>query len=66
MRLWSLGQQRCVETFRIHEEGVWALAVDSCFQRFYSAGRDQKVYVTELNVGEWMLYTARLVCPEEN
>ena len=48
MRLWSLGQQRCVETFRIHEEGVWALAVDNEFTTFYSGGRDKKVYATEL------------------
>ena len=27
IRLWSLGQQRCVATFRIHDEGVWALQV---------------------------------------
>lgn len=27
IKLWSLGQQRCIHTFRIHEEGVWALAV---------------------------------------
>lgn len=27
VRLWSLGQQRCIKTIRIHEEGVWALQV---------------------------------------
>lgn len=27
MKLWSLGQQRCMQTFRIHDEGVWALLV---------------------------------------
>ena len=27
IRLWSLGQQRCVATFRVHDEGVWALQV---------------------------------------
>ncbi len=48
VRLWSLGQQRCVETFRIHEEGVWALAVDNEFTTFYSGGRDKKVYATEV------------------
>lgn len=29
IRLWSLGQQRCVATFRVHDEGVWALQVST-------------------------------------
>ena len=51
VRLWSLGQQRCLETFRVHEEGVWALAVDEEFKTFYSGGRDKRVYATELTPG---------------
>ena len=27
IRLWSLGQQRCLQTIRVHDEGVWALQV---------------------------------------
>ena len=27
VRLWSLGQQRCISTMRIHDEGVWTLQV---------------------------------------
>lgn len=27
IKLWSLGQQQCIQTLRIHKEGVWALAV---------------------------------------
>ena len=51
VRLWSLGQQRCIETFRMHEEGVWALAADEAFQIIYSGGRDKKVYAIELSQG---------------
>jgi WD repeat-containing protein 48 len=29
IKLWSLGQQRCITTIRVHDEGVWALLV--CF-----------------------------------
>ena len=36
----------------MHEEGVWALAVDPDFQTFYSGGREKKVYATELTPGE--------------
>ena len=56
MRLWSLGQQRCIETFRMHEEGVWALAADEVFQTVYSGGRDKKVYAIELNQGIYTLW----------
>ena len=52
VRLWSLGQQRCVETFRMHEEGVWALAVDEEFNTFYSGGKEGKVFATEIDSGE--------------
>ena len=31
IRLWSLGQQRCIQTIRVHDEGVWALQVSYCF-----------------------------------
>ena len=27
IKLWSLGQQRCVQTIKVHTEGVWALLV---------------------------------------
>lgn len=27
IKLWSLGQQRCIQTYRVHKEGVWALLV---------------------------------------
>ena len=55
VRLWSLGQQRCIETFRMHEEGVWSLAVDDSFQTVYSGGRDKKVYAIELCQGVYCM-----------
>jgi WD repeat-containing protein 48 len=29
--LWSLGQQHCMQTFRIYDEGVWALLVSGWY-----------------------------------
>lgn len=29
IKLWSLGQQECIHTIRIHSEGVWALVVSN-------------------------------------
>lgn len=29
IKLWSLGQQRCVQTIKVHSEGVWALLVNA-------------------------------------
>lgn len=48
IRLWSLGQQRCIATYRVHEEGVWALQVNEAFTHVYSGGRDKKIYCTDL------------------
>jgi len=27
IKLWSLGQQRCIQTIKVHDEGVWSLQV---------------------------------------
>ena len=41
-----------METFRVHDEGVWALTADEEFEVFYSGGRDRQVCATELTAGE--------------
>ena len=46
-----MGQQRCVETFRMHEGGIWTLAVDENFRYFYSSGKDKRVFVTDIAEG---------------
>eukprot|EP00959_Pyramimonas_sp_CCMP1952_P262795 5495039-Pyramimonas_sp.AAC.2 len=38
VRLWDIGQQRCVQTFSMHQDSVWALAVDPSFTKVYSGG----------------------------
>lgn len=48
IRLWDLGQQRCVGTCIVHQEGVWTLQTNANFSNFYSAGRDKKVYRTQM------------------
>ena len=50
VRLWSLGQQRCITTYRIHGEGVWALCANDNFTGFYSSGRDKNVMWTDLSL----------------
>ena len=60
VRLWSIGQQRCIDTFRMHSSGVWSLAVDDDFTKFYSAGRDGCVFVTDIQSQE-----STLLCCEE-
>lgn len=32
----------------MHDEGVWALQVTDAFSHVYSAGRDRKIYCTDL------------------
>jgi WD40 repeat protein len=42
-RLWDLGQQRCVHSYAVHTDSVWALASTPSFGHVYSGGRDQSV-----------------------
>ena len=44
IRLWDLGQQRCVQTLAVHTDSVWALAVGAGFSCVYSGGRDGCIY----------------------
>lgn len=44
MRLWDLGQQRCVQTLAVHTDSVWALAAGAGFGTVYSGGRDGCIY----------------------
>jgi len=42
-RLWDLGQQRCIHSYAVHTDSVWALASTSTFSHVYSGGRDLSV-----------------------
>lgn len=42
-RLWDLGQQRCIHSYAVHTDSVWALASTPSFSHVYSGGRDQSV-----------------------
>jgi len=48
VRLWSISQQRCVSIIRVHDEGVWTLQADESFNTVYSAGKDCKLFMTDL------------------
>ena len=48
IKLWSLGQQRCIATFTCHEEGVWALQPNESFSQVISGGRDHNIFLTDL------------------
>ena len=44
IRLWDLGQQRCVQTFAVHTDSVWCLHADAAFATVISGGRDRNIY----------------------
>lgn len=44
IRLWDLGQQRCVQTLAVHTDSVWALWASPGFSTVYSGGRDGCIY----------------------
>ena len=47
LKVWDLGQQRCVRTLTVHSDSVWALELDGR-GRAYSGGRDGCLYRTNL------------------
>ena len=49
LRLWDLGQQRCVQTLAgVHGCSVWCAVPDPSWHYVYSGGSDGRVYVTDL------------------
>lgn len=44
----------------MHEKGVWSLAVDESFRYLYSAGKDRKVFITDLSEGT-CIYTCTCI-----
>uniref|UniRef100_A0A8C8IA88 WD repeat-containing protein 48 n=1 Tax=Oncorhynchus tshawytscha TaxID=74940 RepID=A0A8C8IA88_ONCTS len=57
----STEKQRCIATYRVHDEGVWALQVNEAFTHVYSGGRDRKIYCTDLRNPELRM----LICEEK-
>ncbi|XP_068342020.1 uncharacterized protein [Pyrus communis] len=55
IRLWDLGQQRCVHSYAVHTDSVWALASTPTFSHVYSGGRDLSLYLTDLATRESLL-----------
>ncbi|ONK61544.1 uncharacterized protein A4U43_C08F31070 [Asparagus officinalis] len=53
--LWDLGQQRCVHSYAVHTDSVWALASTPTFSHVYSGGRDSSLYLTDLSTRESIL-----------
>lgn len=58
--MWSVGQQRCIQTIQVHTEGVWSLLVNESFTHVISGSRDKKVFMTEIRNP----YNSVLVCEE--
>ena len=59
IKVWDVGERRCIKTYSIHEDSVWTLAIDQTFTRLFSAGRDGNVFLTDLSTAESRLLIAR-------
>ena len=49
IRLWSLGMQRCIATYRVHDEGVWALQVTTILRFVLVCAYFEAIYLTWLS-----------------
>ncbi|KAH1021194.1 hypothetical protein HUJ04_010736 [Dendroctonus ponderosae] len=61
IKIWNIGQQRCIQTILLHTEAVWALLATENFTYLISGGRDKKVIMTDLK----NVQNSVLVCTEE-
>ncbi|GJR62777.1 WD repeat-containing protein 48 [Tanacetum coccineum] len=59
MILWDLGQQRCVHSYAVHTDSVWALASTPTFSHVYSGGRDLSLYLTDLSTRDSVLLCSK-------
>ena len=60
IRLWSLGQQRCIQTIRVHDEGVWALQVSYCCKNHVytsTSGKLSSLDLSTVNIRCFHLYS---------
>ncbi|PPS17551.1 hypothetical protein GOBAR_AA03011 [Gossypium barbadense] len=58
--LWDLGQQRCVHSYAVHTDSVWALASTPTFSHVYSGGRDLSLALHDDSI--WVATTDSSVC----
>lgn len=49
-RLWDLAQQRCIHSYAVHTDSVWALAATPSFSHVYSGGRDLSVSAANFSI----------------
>ncbi|TGZ60487.1 hypothetical protein CRM22_008518 [Opisthorchis felineus] len=49
IRIWSLGMQCCTDTIRVHSQGVFTIQVNEAWTTLYSAGKDRKIWATDLS-----------------
>ncbi len=62
IRLWDLGQQRCVQTFAVHTDSVWCLHADDAFTTVVSGGRDRNIYRCSLTL--WLIRSEACVATQ--
>ena len=39
MKLWDIGERRCIASYTMHSDSVWSLKASAGFDRIYSGGR---------------------------
>jgi len=63
IRVWDLGQQRCVDNVEVHDDSVWTIAWDKAHSKVYSGGRDRTLWCTDLRTSESTLVAEELHGP---
>ena len=48
IKIWDIGQQRCIQSIAIHTDSVWSIALDPQNLNLYSGGKDCNIFCTDL------------------
>lgn len=62
VKVWDIGQQRCMHTLTMHSDSVWSLAADARFDTIFSAGASPVVRRRLLWGGCFDLMSATRAC----
>ena len=39
MKLWDIGERRCIASYTMHSDSVWSIKASAGFDRIYSGGK---------------------------
>jgi WD40 repeat protein len=64
VKVWDIGQQRCIHSLTMHSDSVWSLAADARFETVFSAGWSHPPAYSFLVVTLVLCCVVRTICSD--